>query len=148
MHSDVSSTDESHGKRNDWPSMKLLFGIWGCLGLTFVWLAWSTHHTLLRAQHPQLIWSCVATTVALIAWLGIWHTLACRRHHRRWLSAMQRSDSEHTERDLPENEAQYWELFENASDFVYTLDMQGQFTNSNKTDEHILGYARAELASM
>jgi PAS domain S-box-containing protein len=42
----------------------------------------------------------------------------------------------------------YWNLFENASDCVYTLDMDGHFTAINKAGERILGYARDELASM
>ena len=154
--------------------MQLLFGIWGCLVLAFVWLAWSTadlerqaftlirqrhtdaarsvllspeyekqrqlvvqgiqaflddlraqFNTMHRTQHTKLIWSFIATTAALAAWLGIWHALACRRHHRRLLSSMQRSEHEDTERALPEKEAHYWELFENASDFIYLSTCTG-----------------------
>jgi PAS domain S-box-containing protein len=61
---------------------------------------------------------------------------------------MQRSKHEYTERALPEDEAHYWELFENASDFIYTLDMHGHLTTINKTGERILGYSRDELVSM
>src|SRR5262249_39679505 len=68
--------------------------------------------------------------------------------HRRLLSSMKRSEPKYTEIALPENEAHYWELFENASDFIYTLDMHGHFTTINKTGERILGYSRNELASM
>ena len=105
-------------------------------------------NTMHRTQHTKLIWSFIATTAALAAWLGIWHALACRRHHRRLLSSMQRSEHEYTERALPEKEAHYWELFENASDFIYTLDMHGHFTTINKTGERLLGYARDELVCM
>jgi hypothetical protein len=49
-------------------------------------------NTMSRAQHTKLIWSFVATLVVLATWLGIWHALACRRHHRRLLSSMQRND--------------------------------------------------------
>src|SRR5262252_8824384 len=88
IYSDDSRADESNGQRHGWPSMKLLFGIWVCLGLAFVWLAWSTYHTY---PGPGLVCSFVTTAVILTAGLGIWHALACRRHHRRLLSSMQSS---------------------------------------------------------
>ncbi len=130
--SDISKTDESNGRRSSWTPIPLLPGVWVCLGLAFVWLVWDTYntyddgyllHTISDAQRARLIWSFVATTAALAAWLGSWHALACRRHHRRLLSSIKRSEHEHTERALPENEAHYWELFENASDLIYTLDL-------------------------
>jgi PAS domain S-box-containing protein len=105
-------------------------------------------NTMSRPQHTKLIWSFVATLVVLATWLGIWHALACRRHHRRLLSSMQRNEYEHTEIALPENEAHYWELFENASDFVYTCDMQGHLTSANKAGTRLLGYARDELVGI
>ena len=157
MNSDISKTDESNGRGSSWPPIPLLPGVWVCLGLAFVWLVWNTYntydvdhllHTISDAQRTRLIWSFVATTAALAAWLGSWHALACRRHHRGLLSSMKGSEHEYTERALPENEAHYWELFENASDFVYTLDMQEHLTTINKTGERILGYARDELVSM
>jgi PAS domain S-box-containing protein len=283
IHSDVSSMDESNGKRNAWPPLKLLFGIWVCLGLAFVWLAWSTHNTyhvtsliyarqirtevlrgvimqldevltmsarmasvtgethwqeryqkdaiawadalqeaheltppgsraafmflataarrtadlegqaftlirqghtdaarrvlfdqeyeeqrqlvaqgiraflddlraqyntLCRAQHTKLIWSLVATAVVLAAWLGIWHALARCRHHHRLFFSMKKNERERTELVLRQTEEHYWELFENASDFVYTLDMHGHFTTVNKTGVRLLGYSRDELAGM
>ena len=45
-------------------------------------------------------------------------------------------------------EAHYWELFENASDLVYTVDMQGHLTSLNKAGERILGYSRDEVVGM
>jgi PAS domain S-box-containing protein len=47
--------------------------------------------------------------------------------------------------ELRQAEAHYWELFENASDLVYTIDMQGHVTSLNKAGERILGYARDEV---
>ena len=119
--------------------MQLLCGIWGCLGLAFVWLAWSTYNTshvanLIHARqiHTEALRGVImqldevlTMSAVLAAWLGIWHALACRRHHRRLLSSMKRSEHEHTEIAVPENEAHYWELFENASDFVYTSTCTG-----------------------
>ena len=61
---------------------------------------------------------------------------------------MQRSERERTERVLQESAAHYWDLFENASDFIYTLDMQRHFTSTNKAAERFLGYTRDELVGM
>jgi PAS domain S-box-containing protein len=86
--------------------------------------------------------------VILAAWLGMWHTIICRRHYQRLLSSMQRSERERTERVLQESAAHYWDLFENASDFIYTLDMQRHFTSTNKAAERFLGYTRNDLVGM
>lgn len=280
MHSAISSPDESNGRRNGAPLMKLLRGVWVCLGLACVWLAWSTHNTYqvtnriharqirtetlrgvimhldevltmsarmavitgekhweeryqqgatawadalqeaheltplesraavmslttaakhtaditqqvltpIRQGHAEtarhvrldleyeaqrqlvvqgiqafldevraqcnimrdtqgvrLVWYFVATTVALATWLGIWHVLARHRHHQVLLLSMKKSEREHTEMALRESAAHYWELFENASDLVYTNDMQGHLTSFNKAGERISGYARHEL---
>jgi PAS domain S-box-containing protein len=59
---------------------------------------------------------------------------------------MKRGERERNEIALRESEAHYWELFENASDFVYTADMQGRLTSTNKAGERLLGYSREEFA--
>jgi two-component system, sensor histidine kinase and response regulator len=176
MNADVSKTDESNGRKSNGPSIPLRPELWGCLGLAFVWLVWNTYdaydvdhllHTISDAQRTRLIWSFVATTAALAAWLGIWHALVCRRHHQRLFSSIQRSEHEYTEIALlaqrtaelerineqlhleiaerRQAEEHYWELFENASDLVYTVDMQGHLTSLNKAGERILGYSRDEV---
>jgi len=63
-------------------------------------------------------------------------------------STMARGERERTERALLESEAHYWELFENACDFVYTCDMQRRFTSMNKAGERLLGYSRDEFIGM
>ena len=98
-----------------------------------------------RTQHTRLVWSWVATTGTVAAWLGIWPVLIYRRHHQRLVSSMQRHESERTEIAIRESAAHYWELFENASDLVYTCDMQGRLTSFNKAGERIVGYARHEV---
>ncbi len=52
--------------------------------------------------------------------------------------------SRQTERALQVNEARYRGLFENATDIVYTHDLQGYFTSLNKSCERITGYALGE----
>jgi PAS domain S-box-containing protein len=46
------------------------------------------------------------------------------------------------------SEERYRELFENANDMIFTIDLLGNFTSINKTAETISGYAREEVLSM
>jgi len=44
-------------------------------------------------------------------------------------------------------EARYRELFENANDIVFTLDLAGRLTSLNRAGERVLGYSYQEAAS-
>jgi PAS domain-containing protein len=46
------------------------------------------------------------------------------------------------EKKLQHSEKKYRELFENASDILYTHDLAGNFISFNKAAEHILGYSK------
>jgi PAS domain S-box-containing protein len=46
---------------------------------------------------------------------------------------------------LLESEQRYRELFENANDMVFTLDLEGHITAINRAGERITGYPREEL---
>ncbi|HKP86899.1 MAG TPA: ATP-binding protein [Blastocatellia bacterium] len=46
---------------------------------------------------------------------------------------------------LGQSEERYRELFENANDIVYTLDLLGNLTSVNRSGERLLGYSREEL---
>ena len=145
MKAEVSTTGESNDRKSAWTTIYLFPGAWIGLGLAFVWVVWHTYDT---SQNTRLVWSFVAPAVILAAWLGLWHGLICRRHHQRLLAAIQQSERERTERVLQESAAHYWDLCENASDFIYTLDMQRHFTSTNKAAERFLGYSRDELVGM
>jgi PAS domain S-box-containing protein len=63
---------------------------------------------------------------------------------------MRRSGRERrsVERALLESEARYRELFENANDIIYTMDLETRFTSANRAAEALLGYSREELLTM
>jgi PAS domain S-box-containing protein len=48
---------------------------------------------------------------------------------------------------LKKSEERYRELFENANDIIYTLDLDGNLTSLNKAGERLTGYRFEELAN-
>ncbi len=46
------------------------------------------------------------------------------------------------------NEALYWDLFENASDIVFTTDISGHFVTGNRAVERLLGYTVQEAQQL
>jgi PAS domain S-box-containing protein len=50
-----------------------------------------------------------------------------------------------TQNQIQASEARYRDLFENANDIIYTLDMNGNLTSINKIGERATGYSRDEL---
>lgn len=47
--------------------------------------------------------------------------------------------------DLLNDEGRFRELFDNAGDFIYTIDLSGNFTSINRMGERLTGYSREEL---
>ena len=45
----------------------------------------------------------------------------------------------------PNTERHFRDLFENAGDFMYTIDLRGKFTSVNRMGERLTGYSSAEL---
>jgi diguanylate cyclase (GGDEF)-like protein/PAS domain S-box-containing protein len=58
------------------------------------------------------------------------------------------TEHRHAERSLRASEEQYRELFENANDIVYSLDLEGRVTSMNVAGQRITGYSRDEVAGM
>jgi PAS domain S-box-containing protein len=50
--------------------------------------------------------------------------------------------------ELRASEERYRGLFENSTDFIYTLDLEGNFTDVNRAAEHLTGYTKSELLEM
>jgi PAS domain S-box-containing protein len=52
------------------------------------------------------------------------------------------------EEAMVESEQRFRDLFENASDVIYTADFNGKFTSLNKSGERMTGYSREEAAHL
>jgi len=52
------------------------------------------------------------------------------------------------EQDIQQSEQRYREMFENASDIIYTHDLEGRYTSVNRAAEQLSGYTRDELIGM
>jgi PAS domain S-box-containing protein len=52
------------------------------------------------------------------------------------------------ENKLRDSEIRYRNLFESSSEFLFTFDLKGNFTDVNKAAEEITGYTKAELLKM
>ena len=55
-------------------------------------------------------------------------------------------EAEPEQEALRESEERYRELFENANDIMYTLDLEGNLTSLNKAGERLTGYKFEDLA--
>jgi PAS domain S-box-containing protein len=67
---------------------------------------------------------------------------------RELREAHERRERRRAEEALRAREQQYRELFENASDMVFTIDLQGRFTSVNRACEAITGYTREEALTL
>ncbi len=58
------------------------------------------------------------------------------------------SERKRAQAKLGESERRYSDLFENATDIILSIDLQGNFTSVNKTSERLSGYNRDALLGM
>jgi hypothetical protein len=67
---------------------------------------------------------------------------------RELREAHERRERRRAEEALRASEQRYRELFENASDMLFTLDLDGRFTSINRACETITGYSREEALTL
>ena len=58
------------------------------------------------------------------------------------------TERKRTEEAFKDSEERYRGLFENSSEFLFTLDLKGNFTDVNKAAVELTGYTNAELLTM
>jgi PAS domain S-box-containing protein len=58
------------------------------------------------------------------------------------------TEQKQVELAMRESEERYRELFQNANDIIYTIDLAGNFTSLNQTGERLTGYTQAEALRM
>jgi diguanylate cyclase (GGDEF)-like protein/PAS domain S-box-containing protein len=73
------------------------------------------------------------------------HLLQLFRNHREIVGQNLKADSKN---GASKEEERYRELFENASDIIYTHDFEGRLLSINRAIERVAGYTRAEALQM
>ncbi len=74
--------------------------------------------------------------------------LVDRTRRERHRADVGESERRRAEEALRQSEKRFRELFENANDIIYTLDLDGNFTSVNKAMERLTGYPREEARAM
>jgi diguanylate cyclase (GGDEF)-like protein/PAS domain S-box-containing protein len=91
-----------------------------------------------------LLWlSAVFAVCSAAAFLVV---RAVRKTHESLTNANAELAAKNSE--LQNSETHFRELFENANDPIYTIDLQGNFTSLNKAGEIFIGYTSAELCRL
>jgi PAS domain S-box-containing protein len=127
MPVDVQQDDEHIVARNHFPIILLAVAV-VCIGTGLMWLSWNTY--------------CIAFSLGLFVC-----TVATLHLYQGHLTRL-RHDHMRAEMALQESEARYRDLFENASDIVYVIDLNGRITSINAAAERILGYTCDALLRM
>jgi PAS domain S-box-containing protein len=77
-----------------------------------------------------------------------WHKLDFAGRPAYLVMANDITDQKQAQAAVNESEERYRELFENANDIIYTIDLTGNFTSLNQTGQRLTGYSLAETLTM
>jgi len=77
-----------------------------------------------------------------------WHKLDFAGRPSYLVMANDITEQRQAEAAMRESEERYRELFENANDIIYTIDLAGNFTSLNQTGERVTGYTQTEALNM
>jgi PAS domain S-box-containing protein len=77
-----------------------------------------------------------------------WHRITFAGRSAKLVLATDVTERKRAEAAMRESEERYRELFENANDIIYTIDLAGNFTSLNKSGERVTGYTQAEALRM
>ena len=77
-----------------------------------------------------------------------WHRLSFAGRPAKLVLATDVTERKRAEAAMRESEERYRDLFENANDIIYTIDLAGNFTSLNQTGERLTGYSQDEALRM
>jgi PAS domain S-box-containing protein len=77
-----------------------------------------------------------------------WHRLDFAGRPAYLVMATDVTEQKQAQAAVVESEERYRELFENANDIIYTIDLTGNFTSLNQTGERLTGYTLDEALTM
>ncbi|MBN1178194.1 MAG: GAF domain-containing protein [Anaerolineae bacterium] len=92
-------------------------------------------------------WSLLRVGVGL-AILLLFGTVVSWLRDLRERAARQLAALRHAEKALRESEERYVDLYENANDVIFTIDLQGNFTSANRVAYTAFGYDRDDIRSV
>src|SRR5256714_2565621 len=105
------------------------------------------------AQHPERndsagVWKHRKKDGTIIEVEVNWHKLDFAGRPAYLVMANDVTDRKRAQAAVIESEERYRELFENANDIIYTIDLAGNFTSLNQTGERLTGYSMAQALTM
>jgi PAS domain S-box-containing protein len=99
-------------------------------------------------RHAAGIWKHRKKDGSLIDVNVNWHRLNFGGRSAYLVMAADITEQKQAQAAVIESEKRYRELFENANDIIYTIDLAGNFTSLNQTGERVTGYTLAEALTM
>src|SRR5438477_2349830 len=103
----------------------------------------------LSAMHDSaVVWKHQKKYGAIIELDVNWHKLDFAGRPAYLVMANDITDQTRAQAAVNESEERYRELFENANDIIYTIDLAGNFTSLNQTGQRLTGYSLTEALSM